>query len=183
MPRMNDEEWEAQKDRWMSLTRDYLPALMLRHWNITYHWFDEPLDARQPSDRHGPTSICETKDGTPAHVFVQAPYMAADVEVDLRIVRDLDDGQVRLLWFHEHAHIILGQLGPARGNREAYRQAEEAAAQWIAKVLEGLTAPDDNGNDGTVNEIDYRVHAGEDETAIEADPPGSPQPGDDGYEG
>lgn len=137
---MRDAVAEQQKARWLALSEEWLGPLMLKYWNITYHWFEEPLDKRPPAERIGPTgSICETKDGIPAHVFVQWDYMCADVEVDLRILSNMTEQEVERLFLHEMLHIILGGLSLMRTNKEAYKHLEEAAATWMAKVLMDLS--------------------------------------------
>jgi hypothetical protein len=137
--RLSDAEWDAEKQRWLDLHSRWSVRLGLTHWNVTFHWWNEPLDNREPSSRIGPTkSSCDTKDGIPAHVFVQPQYMVADIEVDLRLTSNMSDRKLRRLYLHEMMHIVLGEMRVARSNKAAHELAEEHVATWVAVILIAL---------------------------------------------
>lgn len=136
---MDDATYEAQKARWMALSEKWKPGLGLGAWEVTYHWRREPLD-RRPFDERGdvPATVCQTNEGRPSHVWSQWAYMAGDVEVDLRLIEDMSDERLELLYLHEMGHLLLSGLRSQRESRKGFRIQEERMATELAHIFIGL---------------------------------------------
>lgn len=146
---MNDAEAEVQRQRILELNAKWLRPLGLLWWHIDFIWHREPLPDGPLNLR--PAISCNVQNRVSMQVTSQWEYLTATLEVDLRIIEEMDDETLEQRYLHELCHILLAGLAcmEADENHDGYRRLEEYTAttlanafQWVSTMLARVVEPE-----------------------------------------
>ena len=119
---MNDQEFEAQRQRILALIDKWVTPLGLRWWRLGFVYYREGLP-RPDDDPEGVTLF---------YVTSRWRYLTAHIKVNIPAIADLDDARLEWGFVHEMCHVLVNET---RENGGDWLDHEERVCSTLANAF------------------------------------------------